>query len=313
MKTINVISLFDGISCGQLAITRAFPDLKFNYYASEIKKIATKVTRRHFPNTKFLGDVRKIRYNKEKGLLFSENGMFDVGEVFLFIGGSPCQDFSNIAWSNITKGGAKGLEGDKSSLFYEYLRLLNEIKPKYWLLENVNMSLNHRKQINTLLGVEPILIDSQLVSFQKRKRLYWTNIPKVTQPKDKNISFQDYKETSDEICDKYVLPKTRVRKRMWNEGKGKNSLHSCANVTHSTKIYTLNRKQDHSPNSGLVEHKGWCRFLTRKELEQAQTLPVGYTDILSYNQMQDVVGDGWTVDVISHILSFIPELQIYKT
>ena len=124
---IKVLSLFDGISCGQIALERA--GIKVDkYYASEIKKHAIKVTMEHFPNTIQIGDVTKVSYND--GILYTENGEFNIGNIDLLIGGSPCQDFSLIN----PKG--KGLKGDKSRLFYEYLRLLNEIKPKYFLLEN---------------------------------------------------------------------------------------------------------------------------------------------------------------------------------
>jgi len=94
--------------------------------------------------------------------------------------------------------------------------------------------------------------------------------------------------------------------KWWKDGKGRNVIKECDNITYKDKIHTLTRKQDRSPNSGLIEFNGFCRFLTRREIELAQTLPIGYTDILSYNQMQDVCGDGWTVDVIAHILKFIP-------
>ena len=119
---MNVLSLFDGMSCGQIALERAGIKVD-NYYASEIKKHAIKVTMDNYPNTIQLGDVTKIQYND--GILYTENGNFNVGKIDLLIGGSPCQDFS------LLKVNGKGLDGDKSRLFYEYLRLLNEIKPKY--------------------------------------------------------------------------------------------------------------------------------------------------------------------------------------
>lgn len=171
------------------------------------------------------------------------------------------------------------------------------------------MNKEEEKAISNCLGVSGIHINSSLVSFQNRPRIYWTNIPGVTPPKDKHISFQDYKETEDEVCKKYIVPKTSSRIKMWNNGEGKNNKFTSENVTYKDKINTVTRKQDRTPNSGLVEYKDWCRFLTRHELEQAQTLPIDYTKILTYNQMQDVVGDGWTVDVIAHILSFIPEFK----
>lgn len=193
----------------------------------------------------------------------------------------------------------------KSKLFYEYLRLLDSIKPRYFLLENVKMKKESEKQINEYLGVKGIHINSNLVSYQNRPRIYWTNIPDVTVPTNKNIDFQDYKDTDYEYCKKFKVRKTPSRERMWNNGNGKENITSCNNITYSKKIGCLTRKQDRSPNSGLIEFEDFCRYLTRREIELAQTLPEGYTNSLSYNQMQDVCGDGWTVDVIAHIFSFL--------
>ena len=295
---MNVLSLFDGMSCGQIALERAGIKVD-NYYASEIKKHAIKVTMENYPNTIQLGDVTKIQYND--GILYTENGNFNVGKIDLLIGGSPCQDFS------LLKLNGKGLDGDKSKLFYEYLRLLNEIKPKYFLLENVKMKKESRIQLNQYLGVDGVDINSSLVSYQNRPRIYWTNIPNVTLPKDKNINFQDFKIDDKEISKKYKVKRTASREKMWNNGNGKNSLQSCHNITNSEKIYCVTRKQDRSPNSGLIEFEDFCRYLTREELEMAQTVPVGYTNCVSYNQAQDLLGDGWTVDIIAHIFSFIKE------
>lgn len=293
-----VLSLFDGMSCGQLALQRA--NIKVDkYFASEIKKHAIELTHYHFPNTIQLGDITKLHY--KDGVLYGENGTFNVGHIDLLIGGSPCQNFSIINLNN-----SNGLQGSKSRLFYEYLRLLNEVKPDYFLLENVKMKKEYYNQLNDYLGVKGIEINSKLVSYQNRVRYYWTNIPNVSLPIDKNINFQDYKETDYEICKQYKLNRTQSRERMWNDGKGgKGGLHSCKNITHESKILCITRKQDRCPNSGLIEFDDFCRYLTRKELELGQTLPVGYTNILSYNKAQDLIGDGWTVDVIAHILSFL--------
>ena len=279
---MNVLSLFDGMSCGQLALNRAGIHYD-NYFASEIKNIAIKVTKQNFPNTIHIGDVTKIDLSK-------------LPKIDLLIGGSPCQDFS------ILKAKGKGLEGDKSKLFYEYLRVLREIKPKYFLLENVRMKKDSEKQLNDYLGIKGLHINSELVRYQKRPRIYWTNIPNTSIPEDRNINFQDYKETDYETCKPYKLSKVPSHFKMWNEGKGRNSeLKVCANITNMKKVFCLTRKQDRSPNSGLIEFEDFCRFLTRKELEQAQTVPVGYTDCVSYNQAQDLLGDGWTIDVICHL------------
>lgn len=298
---MKVLSLFDGISCLQLALQRCNITVE-EYYASEIKKSAIKVTQYHFPNTIQIGDIRKVHY--KDGVLYTENGNFNVGSIDLVGGGSPCQDFSV---ANMVYKHGYGLDGDKSSLFYEYLRILKEVNPKYFLLENVRMKKESKKQLDNYLGVIGIEINSSLVSYQNRHRIYWTNF-KFEVAKDRHISFQDYKEVDIEECRKYKLPKTKSRIEMWNNGMGRDGgLRSCLNVTNSDKIYTITRKQDRSPNSGLVEFEDFCRFLTREELEQGQTLPVGYTNMLSYNQAQDVIGDAWTVDVIVEILKGIKE------
>lgn len=290
---MKVLSLFDGMSCGQIALERV--GIKVDeYYASEIKKTAIKVTQHNYPSTIQLGDVTKLSY--KNGILYSENGNYNVGKIDLLIGGSPCQNFS-IA--NLFDRG--GLEGVKSKLFYEYLRLLKEVEPTYFLLENVKMNKDSYKQLNEYLGVKGIEINSKLVSYQNRPRIYWTNIPNVTVPEDRNINFQDYKDTDVEYCRQFKMNKTPSRIRMWNDGLGKKTRQNCGNVTNSEKIFCLTRKQDRCPNSGLVEFEDFCRYLTRRELEIAQTVPVGYTDCVSYNQAQDLLGDGWTVDVIAHI------------
>ena len=279
---MNVLSLFDGMSCGQLALERA--SVKYNnYFASEIKPIAIKVAKQNYPNTIHIGDVTKLDLSR-------------LPKIDLLIGGSPCQDFS------ILKAKGLGLEGDKSKLFYEYLKILKQIKPKYFLLENVKMKKESEQQLNEYLGIEGLHINSELVSYQKRPRIYWTNIPGASVPKDRNINFQDFKETNYDVCKIYKLNNTPSRIKMWNNGKKRSSeLKSCANITHSNKVYCLTRKQDRSPNSGLIEFDDFCRYLTRQELEKAQTVPVGYTNSVSYNQAQDLLGDGWTIEVIAHL------------
>lgn len=296
---MKVLSLFDGMSCGQIALERA--GIKVDkYYASEIKKHAIKLTKEHYPNTIHIGDVTKVSY--KDGILYTENGDFKIGEIDLLIGGSPCQNFSIASITQL------GLQGEKSKLFYEYLRILKEVNPKYFLLENVKMKKESEEQLNNYMGVKGIHINSELVSFQTRPRIYWTNIPNVKAPEDKNINFQDYKDTDYEYCKQFKVNRTPSREKMWNNGNGRYaSLGGCKNVTNSKKVGCVTRKQDRSPNSGLIEFDDFCRFLTRREIELAQTLPIGYTDSLTYGQMQDLCGDGWTVDVIAHIFKNIKE------
>lgn len=170
---INVLSLFDGMSCGQIALDKLGIKVN-NYFASEIDKHAIQVTKHNYPNTKHIGDVTKV-----KGT--------DLPKIDLLIGGSPCQGFSFA-------GKQLNFEDPKSKLFFEFVRLLEETKPKYFLLENVLMKKEYEQIITDHLGVEPIFINSALVSAQNRKRLYWTNIPNVNEPIDKGITWGDVRE-----------------------------------------------------------------------------------------------------------------------
>lgn len=290
-----VLSLFDGISCGQIALKRMNIPVK-KYFASEVKPIAIKLTKYHWPDTIHIGNVMNIRYID--GVLYTDNGEYET-KIDMVIGGSPCQDFSPFKWINHI---SRGLQGEKSKLFYEYIRILKEVNPKYFLLENVRMKTKNEEQLNDFLGVKGIHINSSLVSFQNRPRIYWTNIPDVCPPSDRMISFQVYKSSDYDYCKKFKLKRTPYREKMWNNGKGKNQLRlGCMNVTNTEKVNTISRKQDRNPNSGLIEFDDFCRYLTREEIEKAQTLPSGYTDILTWGQMQDVCGDCWTVDVIAWI------------
>ena len=168
---MNVLSLFDGISCGKLALKKAGIKVE-NYYASEIKEIAISVSNDNHKDIQQLGDIKNWKN-------------WDIKNIDLIIFGSPCQDLS-IAMKN-----RKGLQGINSNLFYTALDILNFYKPKYFLMENVaRMSKDNNEIITKILKVEPIRINSKLLSGQLRDRLYWTNIPNVTIPKDKNIQLQ---------------------------------------------------------------------------------------------------------------------------
>ena len=159
---MNVLSLFDCMSCGQIALNRA--GIRYdNYFASEIDKDAMFIAKKNFPNIKHIGDVTKVKGD-------------DFPKIDLLLGGSPCQNLSLAVINNIKHN--KGLDGEKSGLFYEYLRLLTETNPKYFLLENVGgMRTKDKDLITEALGVEPLQINSNLFSAQDRDRYYWTNIP----------------------------------------------------------------------------------------------------------------------------------------
>ena len=181
----------------------ALGDREVEYHASEIDPYAIKVSHANYPDIKRLGDVRKVEM---------------IEEVDLLCGGSPCQDLS------VAKNGRKGLEGDKSSLFYEYLRILHLLKPKWFILENVNsMPKKDRDIITKEMGVEPIMIDASLVSAQSRKRLFWTNIPVVGLPTDRKIVLKNILQLDADIDEKMFLKceiKPREKKQLKDvEGK----------------------------------------------------------------------------------------------
>lgn len=298
---MNVLSLFDGISCGQIALERAGIKVD-NYYASEIKPIAIKVTQQHYPNTIQLGDVTQIKGE-------------DLPEIDLLIGGSPCQDFSNA--NQICRD---GLQGSKSSLFYHYYRLLQECKPKYFLLENVRMKKVERDAISKLLGVEPIYINSSLLSAQARPRLYWTNIPNVVPPADKGI-------TLNSILDNGWSPLEKSRCLLVSDCRPLTTpikMYHRSTLCFTTPIFKseqhyLDCKEYYDTHfAGMKAKQMVCtskvfdgiRYFTTNEREKLQTMPQGYCNCLTWSEAADVLGDGWTVDVIAYIFSFLKGLIV---
>lgn len=360
---MNVLSLFDGISCGQQALDRCNIKVK-NYYASEIDKYAIKITMANYPNTIQLGSVTEI----------DGNILSQIDEIDLLIGGSPCQSFSFA-------GKRKGMstkcnqeiytlekylklkdedfefEG-QSYLFWEFVRLLKEVKPKYFLLENVMMEERWENLISKTLGVKPIEINSSLVSAQNRKRLYWTNIGMkpmglfgflesiIEQPKDKGILLKDILE--DEVDEKYFLSekfinylldhnKRHIEKGtcfIWQPKDGNNkantirangSLNATDNTIIDFKIHSLFGRTSKNGNGGsghLYKNgdKSYCldtansmaielhskvRKLTPVECERLQTINDNYTNYVSDSQRYKSLGNGWTIDVIAHIFSYL--------
>jgi len=271
---MKVLSLFDGISCGRIALERA--GIKVDkYYASEIKENAIIVSLDNYPDIIQLDDINDI--------IGTEDYLKDI-DIIIF--GSPCQDLS-IAMKN-----RQGLKGTKSSLFFEAVRLLNIIKPKYFLMENVaRMSKEDKNIITNVLGVEPIRINSKLVSAQLRDRLYWTNIPNVTQPKDKNIKLKD-------ILTSGYTDREKARAILESESR------PCVNKEKLVRRYrTTGFGTVVFEDEKLTTES--ARVLNQTELERLQTLPNNYTKKLNRNKAAGVIGDGWTVDVIAHIFSFI--------
>lgn len=281
---MNILSLFDGISCGQLALQRARIKID-NYFASEIDKNAIKVTQHHFPNTIQLGDITKLDVSQ-------------LPKIDFLIGGSPCQDLSI---------GAKvrnGIKGNRSSLFFNYADVYADLKIKNpslkFLLENVPMLQEDEDIITDLLEIKPIVINSNLISIQNRNRLYWTNL-NIGPIQDHYLSFQNIKDKEYNYCKQFKVNRTPSRELMWGNGNGK-----CPNVTHKDKINCITLKQDRWNNSGLVEFEDFCRYLTTNELEVGQTLPKNYCgNIVSKRQAEALIGNAWTVDVIAHIFSHL--------
>ena len=287
---MNVLSLFDGISCGQIALERA--GIKVDkYYASEIDKNSIKITSKNYPNTIQLGDITKI----------TEKMLDEIMPIDLIIGGSPCQDLSVYKFD---RGKVSGLEGTKSGLFYHYLRILKYVKPKYFLLENVPMQQQWEKVITDYLGVEPIIINSNLVCAADRKRLYWTNIPQVKQPKDKKIVLKDIVINAKDVPEKYWYNKPFTY-------NGDNEKVQCTleikGHRHMKEVYNLNGKCNTLTTCGggnlqkKVFQDGRCRKLTPIEYERLQTLPDNYTSCVADTHRYNAIGNGWTVDIIAHI------------
>ena len=337
MNGITVLSLFDGMSCGRLALERAGIEVK-EYYASEIDKHAIKVTMKNYPDTIQIGDVTKV------------NG-HDLPKIDLLIGGSPCQGFSFAG---------KGLQFDdpRSKLFFEYARIKEECRPAHYMLENVIMDKRSEDVISLSLGVRPIMINSALVSAQNRERLYWCNFP-VYMPNDKKIMLSDI-ISNDAAIDRDKshsingsIGRTTERE-YYKKNQGqlvyKNSAFGVHTVgTFSEKYINIMDKgycltseipvivdtslhgesllrmyTDKSPTlktgnfdsvlrllikNGAINTKNikeFTRKLTPIECERLQTVPDNYTDCVSNSQRYKMLGNGWTVDVIAHIFKHLP-------
>lgn len=335
---INVLSLFDGISCGQIALERA--GIKVNkYFASEIDKHAIKVTQHNYPETIQLGDVTKVK---------SE----DLPEIDLLTGGFCCQSFS-------LSGKQLNFEDPRGKLFFECVRFLEEVKPKYFLFENVKMKKEYEDIISNYIGVKPIKINSSLLSAQNRERLYWTNIPDIEQPKDLGILVKDILE---ENIDGHFSDGFYVVPRGTNNGglkhyKGKSPTITTSSWRHNffaaqkieenlKELLSTSKYKDNfqwkfdkmgrvlvmRPDGLKIQRIGriaskdnkseilicasqphvndgiLMRKVTPLEAERLQTLPENYTNVgLSDNQRFHVIGNGWTVDVIAHIFNNLPE------
>ena len=388
---MNVLSLFDGMSCGRLALERAgFPVT--NYFASEIDKYAITVARANFPDTMHLGDVKTVRTNEDGELIINDPLGIQTAKIDLLIGGSPCQGFSFA-------GKQLNFDDPRSKLFFEFVRLLKALKPKYFLLENVNMKKEYQDVISDLLGCKPVDINSNRVSAQNRRRLYWTNIPVRSMPENKHIYLKDILEdgftdrekshcidanyfkggnlksyfeknrrqlvfdfddptaTGLQLAGEADLKGHGYNRRVYHPDGKAPSLCAASGGNLEPKILQVPRgknqggikahdgkvfagsfrgryrengiRQDHKmPVAGLaeqeleiredgktnslttvqkdnvavhVEELKW-RKLTPIECERLQTVPDNYTNHVSNTQRYRMLGNGWTVDVICHLL-----------
>lgn len=301
---MNVLSLFDGMSCGQVALERA--GIKVDrYFASEIDKYAIEITQKNYPKTTQLGDVRFFDWKM-------------LPRIDLIIAGSPCQGFSNA-------GKQLNFDDPRSKLFFDFHKLLRYLNPTYFLLENVKMAKKEWEQIITdHMKVEPIRINSKLVSAQNRDRLYWTNIPGVKQPIDKNIKLIDILDLDLKDCP--IGVKVREKAKCVRVG-GRNSPFGSKQEWDSP-FQIISKKGKLKPRtekSGCLTggaHSGGNHsdmdilhtpFATRRyttiECERLQTLPDNYTEGVSNSQRYKMLGNGWTVDVITHIFNQLPEWQ----
>ena len=362
-EKINVLSLFDGMSCGQIALQKLGIEIE-NYYASEIDKHAIAVTMHNFPDTKQVGSITELK---------------GIKNIDLLIGGSPCQSFSNAGLRN-------GFDG-KSKLFWEYVRVLKETKPKYFLLENVKMKQEWQDIISNALGVKPKEICSSLFSAQQRKRLYWTNIdvdlsklpnsneviadvlelPIVNKRENKILmSKSDFKvsvrknyidkkelalflrshktKTINEIATFCDAPKTMVEHwfrldgsfsipdvEYWNKLKECLSIEDCKYDKAVTEFEIKNNSFDMAKRIYHIDGKhptlttltgGGQRktitdgkemfYLNPNHCEKLQTVPLDYTKIATERQRFRMLGNGWTVDVIAYIFSFLKGEEIFN-
>ena len=367
---INVLSLFDGMSCGQQALDRLGIKVN-NYYAAEIDKYAMKITQKNYPDTIQLGDVCGVVAK-------------DLPKVDLLLAGSPCQGFSFA-------GKQLAFDDPRSLLFFEFIRLLKELKPKYFLLENVRMKKEYLDIITEHVGgIEPILINSALVSAQNRQRYYWTNIPNVQQPEDKGLVLRDALETTPDnytlmsdkfvnrqknnkkgkgclvdytkekasnlsameyvkngrqgdylACDTYGTPKQvgtavdikgyDIIKRVYSPDGKSPALTTMQGGHRQPKVVTgawrgrynkdgsttqkLELRKDDKTNTlttvqkdnVVVDQEMRWRKLTPLECERLQTVDDNYTEGVSNTQRYKMLGNGWTIDVISHILRNMEE------
>lgn len=302
---MNVLSVFDGISCGMLALQRANVKVS-NYYASEICRQAERVSKHNFPDIKRVGNVLEVEAKK-------------LPKLDLLIGGSPCQGFS-------FSGKQLNFEDPRSKLFFEFVRLLREareINPDLkFMLENVPMKKEYEEVITSYLGVEPIKINSSLVSAQNRNRLYWSNIPGIEQPENKNIPLKDILDQKDldspeAIRGRYLNKATIIGRRLNDRGK-REDYNKNLKITQCLEVRSTNTDKSNCLTTVDKDNVLTClapgrypdafslkdkfRYYSIREKLLLQTMPEDFfPDNISYSQATKMLGNGWTVDIMAHI------------
>lgn len=326
---MNILSCFDGMACGRIALERAGIQVD-KYFASEIDKHAISIAQKNYPDIIQLGDVEEWRSWK-------------LPKIDLLLGGSPCQGLSFA-------GKRLNFDDPRSKLFFVYVKILKSLKRKnpdlLFLLENVMMKQKQQDIISEMLGVSPVLIDSALVSAQSRRRLYWTNVPNVTVPEDRGIRLVDIMES--DVPDTFVLSPDAVRymNRKVKDGRthwdfahysdsGMDKSHAVVtnlykgvpyNVLIDRRLNQVGSLYRNNADAGRVyDNAGLARTLkgesggmggkmglyqvgdvirklTPVECERLQTVPDNYSEGVSNTQRYRMLGNGWTVDVIAHIL-----------
>jgi DNA-cytosine methyltransferase len=328
---MNVLSLFDGMSCGRIALERAGIPVT-NYFASEIDPYAIKVSKANWPDIKHLGDVRdiKIKYNEignHTAILTKTKTFVFQGRIDLLIGGSPCQGFSKM-------GNMLNFDDSRSKLFFEYARLKMECVPKYFLLENVPVKSEWDELIaNELNSNKSIVINSRSISPQNRKRAYWTNIPGVQHPESENVKLSSY--LNDAKCilrwqnkkagavidfdkaaclvasDRTGLSKIQfvVRNIFFDSNEIKEAFtHLSKCTTRSGRISSISSIRAHGIIcNGVYSHGQHIDQMTVAEAESIQGVPRGYTEGVSNSQRYKMIGNGWEVRTITHIFKNIPQ------
>jgi DNA-cytosine methyltransferase len=279
---MNVLSLFDGSSCCQIALNK-FGIHYDNYFASEIDKYALAISKANYPKSIYVGDVLNVKGKQ-------------LPNIDLLAGGSPCQGFSFA-------GKTLNFDDPRSKLFFEFVRILDETKPKYFFFENVPMSTQSKNIISSYLGVEPILINSNLVSAQNRKRYYWTNIgiPKI---EDKNIFWSDIMEHEaedvtyySEAAFKWIFKTQKRRDRFKEFDKDSKIKMQLVEASHH-KLYSNQRC------FGITDKKG-MRYISPLECERLQNMPDNYTNHVSRSRRYMAIGNGWTVDVVGEFFKLL--------